>query len=60
MEDDPLDPRQRLTETKPLDTFSIEELQAYQRALAEEQERVKAMLDTKQAEIEGAHKLFNL
>jgi len=60
MEDEPLSPRRRLAEDKPLDTFSIEELRAYQDELTAELERVRAALETKQADIEGAHALFNL
>ncbi|WP_161958791.1 DUF1192 family protein [Ferruginivarius sediminum] len=58
MEDEDLQPRARLAADKPLEEYSVEELEAYGEALERELEQVRATLKGKRAYLSGAESLF--
>lgn len=58
MDDDELQPRARLAQARPLETFSVEELRAYETALTQELEQVRAVMREKESHLTGADKLF--
>ena len=60
MEEDALQPRARLAEEKPLETYSVDELRAYEARLLRELENVRAMIEQKQNHLSGAQSLFRL
>lgn len=60
MEDDELQPRARLAEAKPLETYSVEELEAYESALEQELREVRTTLESKKQYLSGAQSLFRL
>lgn len=60
MEDDELQPRARLAEEKPLETYSVDELKAYEALLLRELENVRATIEQKQDHLSGADSLFRL
>ncbi len=58
MDDEELQPRNRLSRQGPLDSFSVDELRAYEAALQQELEQVRAMLKSKVDYLSGAESLF--
>lgn len=58
MEDDDLQPRVRLAEGRPLESFSVEELRTYADRLNQELEQVRAMMNDKEQHRSGADSLF--
>lgn len=58
MEDDELQPRNRLSAGGSLESFSVDELRAYEAALQQELERVRALLKSKVDYLSGAESLF--
>jgi len=60
MDDEELQPRARLAQARPLETFSVEELRAYETALTRELEQVRAVMREKESHLSGADKLFKL
>ena len=60
MDEEELRPRARLATDKPLEDYSVEELETYAQALERELDQVRATLQGKQAYLSGADSLFKL
>lgn len=58
MEDDDLQPRNRLSPGRALESFSVDELRAYEAALERELETVRDLLKSKVDYLSGAESLF--